>query len=342
MDNGRIIVVDCSVLAHKSIFEWERQTILKNEGKSDAPFIMEPDYTYVKSIISLLKKVVVRKGDKVIMALDARNSWRRAFYPIYKGQRHAGRQAHKTIDWGHHYGRIDRMNAILNKSTNWHFIKISNFASFIDLVKTEEGQEFQIDDGRYMETETFGIEADDIMACCAKHYADREVILITKDQDLDQLCFYPQTKIFSTILKVGALKGCYKIISNPLDVLAEKVRKGDVSDNILIGENDSAEEAKLRRFIINLIELPSFVEEPIVRILDSMPDKVVHYEDLPFQQSLGKPEQFDKIYLSSNEVTYEASIKANDKRNIKMEEKKIEIRQKAKEKRALQKAKELR
>lgn len=342
MTSGRIIVVDASVLAHKAIFEWERQTILKSEGKSDASFIMEPDYTYVKSIISLLKKIVIQRGDKIIIALDARNSWRRAFYPIYKGQRHAGRQAHKAIDWGTMYGKIDRMNSILNKATDWHFIKISAFASFIDLVKTEEGQKFKIDDGRYMETDTFGIEADDIMACCANFYSDREVILVTKDQDLDQLCFYPQTKIFSTILKVGALKGCYKVITNPLDIIAEKVRKGDVSDNIIVTKDDTKEEADVRRFIINLVELPPFIEEPIIKILENLPEKTINYDLLPFKNSLGKPENYNKIYLLDNQVTYEDAIKAHEKRLKKDEEKKIANRAKAKESRELKKAKELR
>lgn len=346
MTQGRIIVIDASVIAHKCIFDWERQTILKSEGKSDANFIMEPDYTYFKVMISLLKKVVVQRGDKVIIALDARNSWRRAFYPIYKGQRHAGRQAHKTIDWGHHYNRLDRMNAILNKATDWHFVKISSFATFFDLVKTDEGQKFKIDDGRYMETDDFGIEADDIMACCAKYYSDREVILVSIDADLDQLCFYPLTKMFSPNLKLGVSKtspkGCYKIVSSPLDILADKVRKGDVSDNILVTDDDTEEQAEIRRFIINLIELPSFVEKPIIKVLDELKPKTIHYDDLPFKNSLGKPENYNKIYLLDSQVTYEDAIKAHEKRLVKEEEKKIETREKAKQKRLLRKVEGLR
>lgn len=342
---GRIIVIDASVMAHKNIFEWERQIIAKEEGRLPEDFIiMNPDYGYVKSIISLLKKIVVQRGDQVILALDARNSWRRAFYPIYKGHRHAFRQSHKLIDWTKEYARIDAVNLALHKGTDWHLVKISDFATMKDLVNTVAGEKFKINDGRYPLTEKFGIEADDIMACCAKFYSDREVILVSKDQDLDQLCYYSNVKIFSTILEIQKkVKGCYKIVNDPLGVLAKKVRTGDKGDNILVNlKADTKEERDIREFIINLITLPTFVENPIVKVLQNLKPKSLNYNELPFQKSLGNPEKFNKIYMFDNQVTWEDGLKLHEKLKIKAEKKKEENRIKAKQKRELKKVKEMR
>lgn len=179
-------------------------------------------------------------------------------------------------------------------------------------------------------------ESDDIQSVCPKFFPDKEVILVTIDEDLLQVCHYKNCKIFNPYQKSPtnkADKGFYKIIDNPLKIITKKVRSGDKADNILINKKlDTDRDVDIRRFIIDLIHLPNFVEKPIISALKQLDyTKEVLHDQLPFQNSLAK--RFDTIYDQSGIRTWEESVK---KHNIREEKKKL----KAKENYAKKKAKE--
>lgn len=314
---SKVVICDCSVIAHKAIFAYERQLILKNSGQLKTDFIMKPDYVYFKTILSLLKKVGINKEDIIIMSLDARNSWRRYFYPEYKGQRHDARAKHVLIDWTKEYNRIDEINRKLYNSTNWHFLRLSDVLTGYDLSETEEAQRLNLPE----KMEVYGIEADDIQAYATKFYSDKEVILITIDADIEMLCDRPNVKIFSPNLKYKGTKGCYKIINDPLKILANKIRKGDVSDNISIKENETKEDIEIRKIIIDLLHLPEFIEKPIHSILQNLKSREINYNNLPFQNSLGRKDNFDMIYNSDNVITYQDAEKITEHRNTRKKNK---------------------
>jgi hypothetical protein len=335
----RVVIIDASVIAHKCIFSWGSRI----KSRIGNEYIPNPDYTYFKMILSLLKRISVTESDIVMMALDARNSWRKAFYPIYKGNRKENRDKHEEIDWSYHYGKIEDINNKLNESTNWHFIQVSNFMAFEELEDTEEGKNLNITSNNIDNDELYGIEADDIMAVACTYFKDKEVIIASVDVDLDQLTYYQNTNIFSLNYKYKGGTGVYKLVKDPLKIIADKVRKGDASDNIIVNKKeDTPLETQRRKFIIDLINMPKYVTEPIIKEFDKMQCKLTNYDNLPYPKSLGSKEEFNKIYSTDKRITLENSIKFFENKEKKKKKKSQEAYQRRKTKLAKEKIRSLR
>jgi len=248
----------------------------------------------------------------------------------YKGNRKALRDSHVEIDWQAQYKAMEDFNTHLAETTDWHFIKISNFITFKEIAESLPGQLAKVEENKIPPDETYGIEADDIQAVACQVFADREVILVTGDADLEQLAYFGHVKIFSMNTKFKGAKGCYKIVEKPLNVLSSKIKKGDVSDNISVGEEDTEDALRVRRVIVDLMSLPNFVFDPIAEQLMNLPFKIVKYSDLPFPRTLGTQEEFDKIY-NVGLMSYLDAIKSHEKTK---EEKKIKDRVKRQLKKA--------
>jgi hypothetical protein len=161
----------------------------------------------------------------------------------------------------------------------------------------------------------FGIEADDIASIVGVYYPDKTVVLATIDEDWNQLTHYPNVRIFNLNKKYKSLKGNYIQVNDPLKIIAKKALKGDKSDNILVPENDTKEDYEVREFLVNLLNLPSFVIEPIVNVLDNLSPKQVRYEYLPFPNSIAKT--YDDIYSSENIIPYENALEYNKRAEIR-------------------------
>lgn len=156
--------------------------------------------------------------------------------------------------------------------------------------------------------------------------------VVVHNCDLDQLTVRDNTKFFTLTQKYNGGTGVYKQVKNGYEVLAKKIEKGDKSDNILPGitDNNSEKDKEIRKLIIDLINLPEWVTEKTFPILANLPQKEMHYELLPFQNSLAK--KFDDIYLTDKIVTYEESVKYFERKKkkvakqakLKREEKKLE------------------
>lgn len=284
---GKYVLLDGGVFTHRSIFNW---AMMKKIAKPDQ-FVAPSHYNYFQSIITTLKKIGVDKDDTVIVCLEGA-SWRKDYLGEYKAQRAKAREEQTLIDWPYHYGKINEINNQLDESTNWHFIRAR------------------------------GCEADDIQAVACKIFSDKECIIVTIDKDLFMLAHFENTKIFSLNKKYQGSKGVYEKVENPLGILSEKCEKGDVSDNIIVRKDkmkhkilDTEEDYKLREFIINLIELPKFVTDPIERVLLNLPIKEEHLDKLPFPESLAK--RFPQIYLKDKVVTPEQCYKYIEKKTLK-------------------------
>ena len=320
---NKVVIIDSGVVTHRSIFAWgaEKKRNLE-KGISEDP--IPASYTYLNTCYSILKRVGIDRSDIIIIAQDGRNSWRKAFLEAYKGQRGALRDSHEEINWDLQYGMINKLERQLDDSTNWYFIKLEYVFNYADLALTDEGQKLEIEKhGSLPYDKEFSIESDDIQSVCCKYFPDKEVILVTIDEDLSQMCYHKNVKIFNPNLQSPtnkAKKGFYKVIKDPLKIISKKVRSGDVSDNILVDKKkDTERDVDIREFIINLIKLPKFVKS---RIIDSLLnlnwDKKVLYNKLPFQKSLGK--RFDTIYEHKNIRTWEESVKRHElKEKIKKE-----------------------
>lgn len=325
----KVIVIDSGVLTHKAI-NAHGATKLKilNGTIPENTFLPPVSYVWFLMAIGILKRIGINRDDTIIIARDKTKSWRKFFYPNYKAQRWALREEKKHIDWKYHYGVIDKLLDQLEESTNWHIIWEPNLWNGTDLLFTPEGQ--KLIDENELDVELldriYGIEADDTIALASKYYSDREVIFASIDADLDQLVIRDNTKFFTLTQKFKSGTGVYKQIKNGYEVLDKKIAKGDKSDNILPGvtDNNTLNDQELRKLIIDLINLPKFVEEKMFKVFDNLLKKEMNYDLLPFQNSLAK--KFNQIYEKDKIISYEDSMKF-------YERKKKKVAQKAKEKR---------
>ena len=289
--SGKVIMLDSSVMSFKAAFQAELAAKYRKGGEFQLP----SHYTYFSSVLACLKKINVEEGDIVILAIDD-HSWRKDYYSPYKAQRKEAREKH-IIDWDEHFSNVNRVNQQIDYATPFHVLRVP------------------------------GCEADDIFSVASRVFKDREVIICSIDSDLHQLAYYPNVKIFNLNFKTPSGKGGFIKISKDeaLKILDKKCRKGDVSDNILIEPGEDENDAELRKTIINLLELPDFVERPITEALLNLPIKTeIKWNDLPFQNSLAKrfQEIFDKKYMITPEYCY----KLQEKRIIKKKKKECEKR----------------
>jgi hypothetical protein len=263
----------------------------KNDKLGINKYVDQPHYSYFKSLLSIFKKIGVDKDTKIIMALEG-HSWRKDYAGYYKANRP------DYTEWKPFFDKINNVNDKLNKATKFHFIRDWN------------------------------AECDDIIAVACKYFKDDEVIIVSSDGDLKQLCNYPNTKFFTVHIKCRGSNGCYIPVSNPLKVLADKVRKGDKSDNIIPQKDETEEDAELREFLVNLLELPEFVEQPIIEKLDKLKPKQENLNLLPFKNS---KEKFLQIYKKDKILDYDYCVQLQDKRKVKKAKKAKLKRQKKKE-----------
>jgi len=229
----KIIIIDWGIFLHRSIFSWRK--------RKEIP----PEYTCLSMVIGCLSKVGVEPYDKIIIAVDARNSWRKDVEGEYKANRKEYREKFDDIDWTDMYARFNILLEDLNKGTDWHIIKLDR------------------------------LEADDVIAVGCRYYQNKEVVIVSYDKDFEQLCIYPNVKIFSPLTKK------YKIVEHPYKTLAQKIEK-ETSDN-LVNPILTAEDYEKRKMIVSLIELPDFVEQSVKTELNKLGDKSGDLQYVPFE-----------------------------------------------------------
>lgn len=263
--NSKIIVIDWGIFSHRAIF-----ASVRNPG-------VPSTYTCLSMVLGCLKRVGVDKQDKVIIAIDARNSWRKDFETSYKGDRSQKRKE-SPIDWDKEYKQMNWLLEKLNQATNFNQILLPR------------------------------TEADGIMAVCCRYFKENEVILLTYDSDLCQCWSYGNVKIFSPMTKR------YKIMPknyNAQKDILKKVNK-EASDN-LISPILSEEAFNNRLLCVNLLILPPHIESQIVAELDNLDQKENRLENLPYPTLR---DRFNQIYSSGTEP-YEKSVKFYERREAK-------------------------
>lgn len=292
---GKIIAIDSSGLFFPAVFLWERQFLLKQQTKSDI-LILPPHYIYITSLLSCLKKIGVDKDTTVIIALEGK-SWRKKYYAPYKAQREGARKEHTAINWDKCFKDLNKTHESLEQATDWHFVR-----------------------------EDFS-ECDDILSVACRYYKDDEVIIVSGDGDLKQLFYYDNVNFFNIYKKCKGSRGMFEKIDQPLKILADKARKGDVADNIFASINDIKEDYELRYMIVNLLHLPDEIENAIIEKFKELEKKELHLEKLPFPKM---QEKFMKIYDEQYKITPEYCFALENKRQIKKDKIKLEKKQKLK------------
>jgi len=202
-------------------------------------------YLYLIQILGYLKKLGTTLDDTVIVGIDF-GSWRKEIDPNYKAQRKALREEKEDADfWNEMFKEANELVERLKTCMPWHFIKI------------------------------YKAEFDDIASCAVRFLDDYdEKIIISTDEDLQQLCIVPNVRIFSPYTKK------FKIVKNPEAILLKKI-KGDKSDNLL-DVPKTEEEFEKRKMIVDLLHLPGYIEKPITEILLNLTPKNLYINKVPF------------------------------------------------------------
>ena len=212
-------------------------------------------YTYFRMMIGYLKKIGVTLDDKVIIAEDF-GSWRKDIDKNYKAQRKDFRESKEDASWwAEVYGEFNDFIPKLEQCLPWNFVKI------------------------------YKMEADDVASIAIRYLEAEEKILISSDEDWQMLCVIPNVKVFSPYSKK------FKIIKNPEKILLKKI-KGDISDNLLEAPKTEGEWQK-RKMIVNLIELPQYIEQLIIPVIQSLPLKNLYISKVPFRTC---QEELKKLY----------------------------------------------
>lgn len=284
MTKNKVIVIDWSIFLHKAIF-----CLVHNPS-------IPATYNAVNMILSTLYRVGVDPDDTIVVALDARNSWRKDFETAYKGDRKEKKKA-SGIDWDYWYEEFTKLEVRLNEGLDWHFIRSER------------------------------CEADDVMAVCCRFFKDQEVILVTHDADLHQMYVYDNVKIFSTMTKKWRPKPSNFDINR---LQAEKIYK-EATDN-MVTPILNEEDYEKRKMCVDLLTLPDWVEGPITEKLKQIQTKELHVDAIPFKSLQGK---LANVYNDSSKVIkYEDQLAEEEAKEQKEKNKKIQAKlkiQKAKE-----------
>ena len=132
---------------------------------------------------------------EIVLTYDSRAYWRREVFPQYKHSRRKSREADGK-DW-------NSIFEVLNQ------IK-------------DEIKEFL----PYKVVETYGAEADDVIATLCKHYQSEKIMIVSGDKDFIQLQKYNNVSQYSPITK-KLVNGVDAVV-----YIKEHILKGDKSDGI--------------------------------------------------------------------------------------------------------------
>jgi 5'-3' exonuclease len=201
-------------------------------------------YTYFRMIISYLKKLGVTIDDEVIIAQDF-GSWRKAIDPLYKAQRREFRESKEDSSfWDEMFKEFNDFIPKLEICLPWKFIKI------------------------------YKCESDDVASVAVRYIDAEEKILVSSDEDWQMLCSIPNVKVFSPYTKK------FKLIKNPEKILLKKIQ-GDKSDNLLEAPKNEVEFEK-RKLIVDLLNLPPYIEIPIKEALFNTVPRNLYLNKIPF------------------------------------------------------------
>ena len=149
---------------------------------------------------------------EMVLAYDSKSYWRRDFFPQYKSNRRKNREEDNR-DW-------DSIFEVLNQIKN----EIKEFLP-------------------YKVVETYGAEADDVIATLCKHYQSEKIMIVSGDKDFIQLQKYDNVSQYSPVTK--------KLVNgvDPNVYIKEHVLKGDKSDgvpNVLSPDHTFTDELRQR------------------------------------------------------------------------------------------------
>lgn len=277
-EDSKFLLIDWNVFKFRSIFTWEK-ILLDNKQKGIVETPVPADWSALNSLFANLTLLKVTPNDVLVLAVDGRKSWRKEIDSAYKANRKESRDSHVEIDWDYWFARFEKLEKNLIASTPLHLLQIDR------------------------------LEADDIISYFCRTFPKNECIILSTDADYLQLQALKNVKMFSPISKK------FKITKNPYKELEKKITK-EVADN-LITPIVTEEDYQRRKLIVNLLELPKYVDEAIEKeIKDINWYKSFNIDKLPYKSLIKK---FDLVYnwpqdtkLEKAKNKYQRRVKVDD------------------------------
>ena len=162
-----------------------------NKGELDEEMVRHMILNSIRGYRTMFKE----DYGEIVLTYDSRAYWRKQVFPQYKANRKKGREEDGK-DWDSIFGVLNQIK--------------------------EEIREFL----PYKVVETYGAEADDVIAIVCKHYQSEQILIVSGDKDFIQLQKYDNVSQYSPITK--------KMINghNPTTYIKEHILKGDSSDGV--------------------------------------------------------------------------------------------------------------
>ena len=162
-----------------------------NKGELDEEMVRH----MILNSVRMYRTMFNQDYGEIVLTYDSRAYWRREVFPQYKHSRRKSREADGK-DW-------NSIFEVLNQ------IK-------------DEIKEFL----PYKVVETYGAEADDVIAILCKHYQSEKIMIVSGDKDFIQLQKYENVRQYSPITKKH-VNGVDAVV-----YIKEHILKGDKSDGI--------------------------------------------------------------------------------------------------------------
>jgi len=157
----------------------------------------KPDYDMFKYIVvdSIYRTMLKTRCSEIILAVDSINVWRKDIFPRYKESRKLKRAKGLQVDWTRFYKEFDDLLSNIRKYLPFKVLKVPR------------------------------AEADDIIGSFTLHYTDRDIVIISTDEDYKQL-ISPKVRLYQPI------KHKWVECSNPKAFLVLKCVIGQPKDDI--------------------------------------------------------------------------------------------------------------
>jgi hypothetical protein len=184
-------------------------------------------------LLQVFKYIKQFKPDKIFIAADGGSSWRKAIYPEYKANRKGFRDSFPDIDWNQVFADYNTLLQNIQSFTPIAVVHIPN------------------------------IEGDDIISYICR-YCPTETVVVSKDHDIQQLLALPYVSLYL----VKPKNKSELLTGKTNDVLDDKIKNGDVSDNIPKAESFS--EAVRNEVLVDLFNLPKTIDLTIKNHIESI------------------------------------------------------------------------
>ena len=242
------------------------------------------------SKILFLKKKFPKHGNRIVLAMDDRNYWRKDVFEFYKGTRKKMR-AKSDLDWDSIYASINELTADLKELGIYKMVKVNR------------------------------CEADDVIAVIAKHSQENdliqmgleeipeEIMIISSDTDLAQLQKYRNIKQYSTQQKK------FVTVADPKYFMMEHIMRGDTGDgvpNILSQDNCLMEGIRQKSMTEKFIQDILSRDDPRTGLTDEQWRNYQRNEKLVNLDFI--PEEYSKAIID----TYNAAPAKMDKMKLMM------------------------